>query len=73
MVMSEAKHTSGPSVFSIDWTRYKLRTCRSLHSCAICKHFSDGDTSIRFGDPYYDGGYGRRAHQLCVNRLSEGR
>jgi hypothetical protein len=36
--------------------RYPLRTCRSLHTCAAC------GSAITLGQPYYDGGYGRRIH-----------
>jgi hypothetical protein len=31
-----------------------------LH-CQIC------DRAISYGEQYYDGGYGRRAHEFCVN------
>ena len=44
----------------INWKKYKIRTCRTLHECAIC------GTGIYVGDPYFDGGYGKRAHKLCV-------
>lgn len=43
-----------------DWSEYPMRTCRTLHECGIC-----GD-SIRCGENYFDGGYGRRAHERCV-------
>lgn len=42
------------------WTEYPLRRCYSMHSCALC-----GET-IRLGEMYYDGGYGRRVHEVCV-------
>ena len=43
--------------------RYKLRTCRWLHECALCS------ANITNGQKYRDGGYGRRAHEACVARL----
>jgi hypothetical protein len=43
-----------------DYTKYKVRTCKSLHFCAICKG------RIEYGHKYYDGGYDKRAHDLCV-------
>ena len=43
-----------------DWTRYPLRTCNSLHFCEICRK------DITLGERYFDGGYGRRAHEKCV-------
>ncbi len=45
----------------MDYTKYKIRTCRSLHHCEIC----NGD--ITLGQKYYDGGYKRRAHDLCAD------
>lgn len=44
----------------IDWQRYPLRTCMTLHACSLCNE------SILLSQRYYDGGYGRRAHELCV-------
>lgn len=44
----------------IDWSKYKLRHCHSMHQCKLC------DESIRLGQPYRDGGHGRRAHEACV-------
>ena len=41
--------------------KYPRRTCYSLHSCAICEE------EITYGETYYDGGYGKRAHDECVN------
>lgn len=38
---------------------YKLRTCLTLHECAVC------EKPITLGEPYFDGGYGRRAHRWC--------
>lgn len=43
------------------YTTYKTRTCKSLHYCAICKG------RIEYGQKYYDGGYGKRAHDLCAD------
>lgn len=40
----------------------KLRTCRTLQFCCICKK------DIRLGEQYYDGGYNKRAHKLCVEK-----
>jgi len=40
--------------------KYPIRICRSLHDCSVC-----GET-IKNGQHYYDGGYCRRAHFLCV-------
>jgi len=40
---------------------YPIRTCRTMHDCCVC-----GGT-IRDGEQYHDGGYGRRAHTSCVN------
>ena len=45
----------------MDYTKYKIRTCKSLHHCEIC----NGD--ITLDQKYYDGGYGRRAHDLCAD------
>lgn len=46
-----------------DWRNLKLRTCRTMHGCRLCK-----DT-IHDGERYFDGGHGRRAHQRCVDAL----
>lgn len=40
--------------------KYPLRRCQSLHECAAC------EGAIYYGDQYFDGGYGRRAHYECV-------
>lgn len=45
----------------INWYNYKIRTCMSMHGCRICEE------TIGFGEPYYDGGIGRRAHTRCVD------
>lgn len=42
------------------YTIYKLRTCMTLHQCAICGQ------DIVHGERYFDGGYGKRAHEKCV-------
>lgn len=49
------------------YTKYKIRTCRTLHFCAICQG------RIEYGQKYYDGGYGKRTHDLCAeaNELEE--
>jgi len=44
----------------IDWKKYKVRTCLSMHQCALCGEI------IGYGIQYYDGGHGRRAHLLCA-------
>lgn len=41
-------------------SRMPLRTCRSMHDCMLC-HLIIGN-----GDRYYDGGFGKRAHERCV-------
>jgi hypothetical protein len=45
---------------SISWTKYPIRVCRWLNECRICGR------NITDGERYYDGGYGRRGHELCV-------
>lgn len=45
----------------MNYTKYKIRTCRTLHFCEICKG------RIEYGQKYYDGGYGKRAHDLCAD------
>jgi hypothetical protein len=45
-----------------DYTKYKIRTCNTLHRCMLCR------APILFGDQYYDGGYRRRAHKTCVEQ-----
>ena len=39
----------------------QLRQCSTVHECCIC--FGD----ITSGMSYFDGGYGKRAHEQCVN------
>lgn len=43
-----------------DYTKYKLRMCRTLHLCNVCGE------DILSGQNYYDGGYARRAHEECA-------
>jgi hypothetical protein len=50
----------------IDWKKYPVRTCKSLHTCELCGY------SIRCGSLYRDGGYGRRAHTSCVRAALKG-
>ena len=40
---------------------YPTRICRTLHGCRECGE------NIEYGDEYFDGGYGRRAHVKCVD------
>ena len=42
------------------YTEYPKRNCKSLHFCELCRQ------DITFGQDYYDGGYGYRAHDLCA-------
>lgn len=42
--------------------KYPLRYCYSSHECASCAK------DIALGEFYYDGGYGRRIHQSCVQK-----
>lgn len=46
----------------INWKKYPMRKCRSMHECYCCRK------EIKDGETYFDGGYGRRAHQSCVLR-----
>lgn len=45
----------------INYHKYKIRVCYSLHHCALCLK------DIKCGEMYYDGGYSRRAHVSCVD------
>jgi len=45
--------------------KYPIRVCRFMNECEICK------TPIIMGQRYYDGKYGRRAHEVCVERLRQ--
>src|SRR6266853_6571068 len=51
----------------IDYGKYPVRTCRSLHHCEICGR------DITHGNSYHDGGPGKRVHVLCEKerRLAE--
>lgn len=46
----------------IDWKKYPVRTCNISHYCFICSE------NVRYGDEYYDGSYGKRAHKECVEK-----
>lgn len=46
----------------LEWAKYPVRTCRSLHHCEICS------SPIVMGEQYRDGGYSRRAHEACYLR-----
>ena len=37
-----------------------VRCCQSMHECCVCMG------TIRLGQFYYDGGFGRRAHVECI-------
>ena len=43
-----------------DYTKYKIRTCQTMHQCAVCKN------KISYGEQYHDGGDMRRAHVRCA-------
>ena len=45
-----------------DYVHYPVRTCQTLHHCAVC------DEPIMAGERYHDGGYNRRAHTDCAMR-----
>ncbi len=45
------------------WKKRKLRTCYGLHQCEVCQGM------IKQGELYRDGGYGKRAHEECVDKL----
>jgi hypothetical protein len=44
------------------WMAAPLRRCRSMQACCFC------DEDIVSGQHYYDRGYGKRAHQACVEK-----
>jgi hypothetical protein len=46
----------------MNYEKYPIRTCRTMHLCCICKN------NIMNSQKYYDGGYHRRAHLNCVNK-----
>jgi hypothetical protein len=43
------------------WQAAPLRKCRSLQACCFC------DEPITSGMRYYDRGFGKRAHQACID------
>ena len=43
----------------IDFTKYKIRVCLTVHNCENCL------SVIHPGEQYHDGGYGRRVHVKC--------
>ncbi len=46
----------------MNYKKHKLRTCRTLQYCFICKE------DIKCGEQYYDGGYNKRAHKQCAEK-----
>lgn len=46
----------------LDWIKYPIRDCKTLHWCEVCHQ------NILNGQRYYDGGYSRRAHYTCGKR-----
>lgn len=42
------------------WLTLPLRRCYTMHACKLCAE------TIRDGQRYFDGGYGRRAHEGCA-------
>ena len=48
------------------WSDYRLRTCRTMHECVLGPALGTCDGTIRCGEQYRDGGYGRRAHLRCA-------
>ncbi len=51
---------------SVTYQQYPIRTCHSLHFCAVYNQ------AIRFGEQYHDGGFRRRAHVACAGRTRQG-
>lgn len=45
----------------IDYGKYPMRICRTMHECAECPN------TILAGQEYLDGGYGRRVHLNCAD------
>lgn len=43
---------------------YRRRRCYSSHACCLCPE------EITIGQEYFDGGYGRRAHVVCIDRAA---
>lgn len=46
------------------WQAAPLRKCRSLQECCFCEQ------SISAGQHYYDRGFGKRAHQECIDGMA---
>jgi len=46
----------------MNYHKYPIRNCKSLHHCQICRK------KITVGEDYYDGGYDRRAHKTCIDK-----
>jgi hypothetical protein len=46
----------------MNYTKYKLRKCKSLHDCNICGN------RIKYNEYYFDGGYGKRVHKYCAEK-----
>lgn len=44
----------------VDYTKYKIRTCLTMHHCSVCQE------KINYGEQYHDGGDRRRVHVRCV-------
>ena len=61
---NEVKTTSKVRNFLNSLALKPTRTCRSLHTCALCL------CEIRTGDQYRDGGFARRAHETCFKEVS---
>jgi hypothetical protein len=51
--------------FHSQWLQRPIRTCHTLRVCQLCPH------GIRSGQQYHDGGFARRAHVECVDRLDD--
>ena len=49
------------------YDQYPKRICRTFHYCQICKD------NIHAGEEYYDGGYNRRVHTDCFERMRSNR
>ena len=54
------KERMTPKKKTLDPLRYPLRLCRTMRHCESCKG------TIRDGEFYRDGGYGRRVHLKCI-------
>lgn len=59
---AEQPKGTGDGPLLVDWDKYPIRKCRTLHMCSICK------SDIADGQSYHDGGCLRRAHVACVLR-----